>query len=70
MRYLDEYKARIEEGTDVVGKWVKKNIAMVENGLANGDFYYDEARADRAIRFIEHFCHHYEGRTDLITLDT
>lgn len=69
MRYLDEYKARIEEGTDVVGKWVKKNIAMVENGLANGDFYYDEARADRAIRFIEHFCHHYEGRTDLITLE-
>lgn len=69
MRYLEEYKDRIDKGIDVVGSWVKKNIAMVEDGLRNGDFFYDEKKADFAIQFIETFCHHYEGRTDLVKLE-
>ncbi len=69
MKYLEEYKDRINKGVDVVGTWIYKNLDMVEQGLKNGDFYYDDKKADFAINFIEKFCHHYEGRTDNVKLE-
>ena len=32
-------------------------------------YFYDARKAERAIRFIEEFCHHCEGRDDLIRLE-
>lgn len=69
MKYLNEYKERIEHNVDVIGSWMQKNIAMVEAGLRNGEYYYDDKKAEFAINFIESFCHHYEGRTDLVKLE-
>lgn len=41
----------------------------IVSGLEDGRFYFDTKKANRAIRFVENFCHHCEGRSDLITLE-
>lgn len=69
MKYLDIYKERIKSGEDVVGKWIKLNLQYVERGLANGDFFYDEKKAEMHIAFIETFCHHVEGKTTKVKLE-
>lgn len=38
-------------------------------GLQDKLFYYDNKKANKAIKFIETFCHHCEGRSDLIKLE-
>lgn len=67
--YLKEYKKNIESGKDIVGRWIKLNIKYVENGLENNLFFYDAEKANKAIQFIETFCHHVEGSTSLIKLE-
>ena len=37
-------------------------------GLENQSFYFDQKKANKAIKFIEGFCHHCKGRDDLIKL--
>ena len=69
MIYLEEYKKEIQSGKAIVNKWVTKNIEFIESGLKEGRFFYEDKKAKRAIGFIEKFCHHVEGRTDLITLE-
>lgn len=69
MKYLDLYKKEIAEGRAVIGKWMQLNLDMIECGLEEGRFFYDEKKADLAIVFIERFCHHVEGKTSLITLE-
>lgn len=39
------------------------------DGIRSGLYVYDGKKADRAIRFIENFCHHSEGRADLLKLE-
>jgi len=68
MKYLDDYQKEIDCGNSVVGRWMQLNIEYVRNGLENKDFFYDPKKADFAINFIEHFCHHVEGSTSLIKL--
>ena len=69
MNYLSLYKSRIEDGTDVIGKWMSLNIEFIEKGLDRGDFFYVEKKAEIAINFIESFCRHFEGSTKLIVLE-
>lgn len=69
MKYLDLYKKEISEGRATVGKWIKLNIEMIESGLKEGRFFYDDKKADLSIQFIERFCHHVEGKTNLIKLE-
>lgn len=69
MKYLDLYKEEIKSGRAVIGKWMELNIAFIEKGLENGDFFYDEKKGEAAIAFIERFCHHVEGSTSLIKLE-
>lgn len=38
-------------------------------GLENQSFYFNQKKANKAIRFIENFCHHSEGRNDLLKLE-
>lgn len=38
-------------------------------GLKNGDWIFDWEKANKAIRFIETFCHHSKGRNDLLKLE-
>ena len=67
--YIQEYHSRIQPGEIIVGKWVKLLYEKVIDGLRDGLFYFDAKKANRAIQFVENFCHHCEGRNDLIKLE-
>lgn len=42
---------------------------IIVKGLETQEYYYDAKRANKAIKFIENFCHHSKGRNDLIKLE-
>lgn len=67
--YIQEYYYRIQSGEIVVGRWVKLLYEKITAGLRDGLFFFDDRKASKAIRFIENFCHHCEGRNDLIKLE-
>ena len=67
--YIQEYHHKIQTGEIVAGKWIKLLYDKIVTGLRDGLFYFADKKANRAIRFIETFCHHCEGRNDLITLE-
>jgi phage terminase large subunit-like protein len=67
--FIYDYHAAIEAGTVTVGKWIKKLYAIIVNGLQRGEYYFDAGKAGKSIRFIEEFCHHCEGRNDLLKLE-
>ena len=67
--YIQEYYYRMTHGEIVVGKWIRLLYDKITAGLRDGLFYFDDRKANRAITFIENFCHHCEGRDDLITLE-
>ena len=67
--YIQEYHHKIQTGDIVVGKWIKLLYEKITAGLRDGLFYFDADKANRAIKFIETFCHHCEGRNDLIKLE-
>lgn len=45
----------------VVGRWVRLWYEYIIKGLENKAFYYDNRKAEKAIRFVENFAHHHEG---------
>ncbi len=67
--HIQEYYHKIKTGEIVVGKWILLLYEKVTAGLRDGLFFFDFKKADRAITFIENFCHHCEGRSDLIKLE-
>ena len=67
--YIHEYHHKIQTGEIVVGKWIRLLYDKVTAGLRDGLFYFDGRKANNAIEFIQTFCHHCEGRNDLITLE-
>lgn len=67
--YIYEYYDKICSGEIVVGKWIKKIYEIVVNALEAGDYFFSAKKANKAIKFIENFCHHSKGRNDLIKLE-
>ncbi len=67
--YIQEYYHKIQIGEIIVGRWIKLLYEKITAGLRDGLFYFDDKKANKAIEFIETFCHHCEGRNDLITLE-
>lgn len=67
--YIQEYHHRIQTGEIVAGKWIRLLYEKITAGLRDGLFYFDSRKANNAIEFIQTFCHHCEGRDDLITLE-
>ncbi len=63
------YWEAIQKGEEVVGVWVRLIFQILTEGLTNGLWIYDEGKANKAINFIENFCHHSEGRSDLLKLE-
>lgn len=68
-RYLQDMKWAVATGKYKLGKWMKLTLSFIENGLLNGDFYYDDAKATKAIKFIETQCCYVEGRTGPFILE-
>lgn len=67
--YIYEYYDEINSGRIIAGKWVKLLYAYITKGMQNGQFKFNAKKANKAIKFIENFCHHCEGRTDLLKLE-
>lgn len=67
--YIQEYHYKIQHGEIVAGKWIKLLYEKIVAGLRDGLFYIEAKKANNAIEFIETFCHHCEGRNDLIKLE-
>lgn len=66
---ITEYFEKIQTGEIMVGKWIKLLYEQIVTGLRDGLFLFDEEKAQKAIDFIQSFCHHCEGRNDLIVLE-
>lgn len=69
MNYILEYWNAIQTGNVTVGKWVYLFYQYIISGLENKQFFFNQKKASKAIRFIENFCHHCEGRSDLLKLE-
>lgn len=67
--YIFAYYQAIEDGSIVVGQWIKRFYRYIVKGLQEQSFFFDQKRASKAIRYIETFCHHSEGRSDVIKLE-
>ena len=67
--YIYEYYQKIKDGTITCGKWIKLWYEYIIKGLEKGLFLFDQKKASKAIKFIETFCHHCEGRSDLLKLE-
>lgn len=57
-----EYYQGIVDGSIVVGKWIKLWYEYVIKGLEKQSFFYSPKEANKAIKFMENFVHHHEGR--------
>ena len=65
MRMTDpilDYYQRIKDGRETVGRWIRLWYEYIIRGLEDKLFLYDARKAEKAIRFIETFCRHHEGR--------
>ena len=67
--YIYAYYQQIQDGTVIVGRWIKLVFEYLIKGLENKEFFFDQKKANKAIKFIENFCHHCEGRSDLLKLE-
>lgn len=67
--YIRKYYQGIKDGSITVGRWVLLLYEYIIKGLQEKSFFYAPKKADRAIRFIENYCHHSKGRNDLIKLE-
>lgn len=67
--HIREYYDGIQSGRIVVGKWIKLIYQYLINKIDDGKIVYDEKKSNKAIKFIEAFCHHSKGRSDLIKLE-
>lgn len=67
--YIEEYYNAIQRGEVIVGQWIIRLYERVLKELREGIVFYDTNKVDKAIKFIENFCHHCETRSDLIKLE-
>lgn len=67
--YIFAYWEAIQKGQVTVSKWIRMLYQILVDGLKNGTWLFDERKANKAICFIENFCHHSEGRHDLLKLE-
>ena len=67
--YINEYYQKIKDGSLIAGEWIILLYEYIQEGLQKKSFFYDAKKANKAIKFIENYCHHSKGRNDLIALE-
>ena len=67
--WIFKYHEAIQKKEVIVGVWVRLCFEILTTGLLNGEWEFNEKKANKAIKFIENFCHHSEGRRDLLHLE-
>lgn len=61
LNYIYEYYQGVTDGTYLVGGWIRMIYAYLVEGLQKKQFFFDGAKANRAIDWIESHCFHTEG---------
>lgn len=56
-------------GVRAAGQFIHDIFRILTDGIKSGEYIFDRKKAGKAIRFIENFCHHSEGRADLLKLE-
>lgn len=67
--WIFKYHEAIQKKEVIVGVWVRLCFEILTTGLLNGEWEFNEKKVNKAIKFIENFCHHSEGRSDLLHLE-
>lgn len=60
--FLLAYYQQIEDGSVTVGRWIRLLYEWLIAGIERGDFYFNQRKANRAIRFFEAFVRHNKGK--------
>ena len=60
--YIWEYYQGICDGSIVVGQWIRLLYEMIVSGVENGTYFFNQKKANNAIRFIEKYCRHNKGK--------
>lgn len=69
VNYILAYYQAMKDGTVNVGRWILLFYEYIVKGLSDQSFFFDQKKANKAIKFIETFCHHCEGSDDLLKLE-
>ena len=59
--YILKYHKAIQDGSEVVGKWIRLFYEYLADGLKKKSFKYDQQKAEKPIAWIEAHCFHTEG---------
>lgn len=60
--YILAYYQGIVNGSIVVGRWIRRLYEIIVQGIDDGTYLFDQAKANRVIRFVERFAHHNKGK--------
>ena len=67
--HINEYYQAIKDGSIIAGRWIVLLYSYIVDGLQKKKFFFAPKKANRAIKFIENYCHHSKGRNDLFVLE-
>ena len=59
--YIMSYYQQIKDGRITVNKWVNLVYEYIVKGIETKQFYYDQKKANKVIKFLEGNLHHTEG---------
>ena len=59
--WISDYFNGINIGKYTVGRWIRLVYQYITDGLREGQFFYDHAKATEAVEWIEKHCFHTEG---------
>lgn len=70
--WILRYYQMIEDGSVTVGHWIRLLYERIIADLEAKEYYFDQKKANKAIRFFEKFCHHSKGKLapQLVKLET
>jgi len=60
--YILAYYQGLKDGSIAAGHWVRQWYQMVVDRIQSGEYDFNVKKANKAIRFIEGFCRHHEGK--------
>jgi phage terminase large subunit-like protein len=60
--WILRYYQAIEDGSVTVGHWIRLLYERIVADLESKVYFFDQKKANRAVRFFESFCHHSKGK--------
>ena len=60
--WILKYYQAIEDGSVTVGHWIRLLYERIITDLESKAYFFDQKKANKAIRFFESFCHHSKGK--------